>query len=590
MLCFKKGFFFGFLLVLSVITGVMADIIMPPTIKPSVVYPPVVRPPVVRRPTIQMPQIIVRPNYKPMAIKELFVQTKIIGNVATTTYEMTIKNPNSATLEAEFVFPMSENQTVASIALDINGQMREGVVVEKEKARQTFEAVVRQGADPLLVEKTSGNQFKTRIYPFAPKGTRKIKIVLEETLNKKDDGYIYELPLTFKQKLARFSLDIEIPVELKELPEIQTDIPDFKWTQSDAMIRSHFSAKNYMLNNNLSFKIPLSQKEQIFTHNQGNRTYFYGTFEVQKSTQIKPFPKKLAVIWDASLSGNQRNLAREKALLMSYLKKIKNVQVSFIPFNIKQSEAQKFTIKNGNIAMFEKYVDSIIYDGATQFNTLKLNEINADEFLMFTDGVTTFAKDDHLLLPQKPLYIISSSNEFEPEKLKGWANQTFGSFINLNTLDEAQALDKLTHQPLRVVKYKKENVSEVYPVVGTQVDESINFAGILKEEEGKLEISLGYDENNVTQTNSISIQKGGDNSAVARLWAIQKINYLSQNAAKNKQAILKLGQKYSIVTDNTSLLVLDNAEDYWRYRITPPKIYVWNMTVCKKMQIWKKNL
>ena len=190
---------------------------------------------------------------------------------------------------------------------------------------------------------------------------------------------------------------------------------------------------------------------------------------------------------------------------------------------------------------------------------------------MFTDGITTFAKDDHLILPQKPLYIVSSSNEFEPEKLKGWANQTFGSFVNLNTLDEKQALDKLTYQPLRVIKYKKNNLSEVYPVVGTDIDENVNFAGILKGEKGELEMALGYDENNITQTHQITIQKGGDNSAVARLWAIQKINYLSQDPKKNKESILKLGQKYSIVTDNTSLLVLENASDYWRYHITPPE-------------------
>lgn len=567
MVLFKKVLFICAFLFSCFIFGVKADVILPPVARMPIKPVRVTLPPVITR----IPRITTRSDYKQMVIQDLSVKTNIIGNIATTTYEMTILNPNAATLEAEFTFPLTENQTVAAVALDINGKMRDGVVVEKEKARQTFEAVVRQGADPLLVEKTSGNQFKTRIYPFSPNGTRKIRIVLEEALNKKDGAYFYELPLTFGQKLANFYLDIEIPTESEDLPEIATNIPGFKFNKSGAVIRSEFSAKDYKLNNTLSFKIPVVQKEQVFTHNQGNRTYFYGTFDAQKSTKNKVLPKNLAIIWDASLSGSKRDIAREKALLLAYLKKIKNVNVNFIPFNIEQGKTQKFTIKNGDTSALKKHLDKIVYDGATKFNTLKLNEVKADELLMFTDGITTFAKDDPLILPQKPLYIISSSNEFEPEKLKGWANQTFGGFINLNTLDENQALDKLMHQPLRIIKYKKDHLSEVYPVIGTEVDGNVSFAGILKGEKGELEIDLGYDENNITQTHKMALQKGGDNSAVARLWAIQKINYLSQEPKKNKDTILKLGQKYSIVTDNTSLLVLENASDYWRYHITPPE-------------------
>ena len=57
---------------------------------------------------------------------------------------------------------------------------------------------------------------------------------------------------------------------------------------------------------------------------------------------------------------------------------------------------------------------------------------------------------------------------------------------------------------------------------------------------------------------------------MARLWAARKIAALEQNPEENKEAILALGQEYSIVTENTSLLVLDSAADYFRYQITPP--------------------
>lgn len=521
-----------------------------------------------RIPVIGIPRIVVRSEYKQMTIKDLSVKANIIGNVATTTYEMEILNPNPATLEAEFIFPLNENQTVVAVALDINGRMREGVVVEKEKARQTFEAVVRQGVDPLLVEKTSGNQFKTRIYPFSPNGTRRIRIVLEENLQKQDGSYTYNLPLSFNQKLDRFNLDIQIPTDSKDLPVIESDIVQFN--QSGQLIRSEFSAQDYLLDTTLTFKLPDLKEKQIFTHKQGNQTYFYGMADVDKSARLKTLPKNLTILWDASLSASKRDITKEKELLMAYLKKVKNTTITFISFNIETGASKKFVVKNGLAGSLEKHIDSIVYDGATRFDTLNLNKIQSDEILMFTDGITTFAKDIRLALPKQPLYIINSSSEFEPELLKGWANKTFGRFVNLQTLTTEQALDQLLEQPLRIVGYKKKNLSQLYPVVGTPVDESVNFVGVLNANEGELEISFGYDENSVTQTHKVNIPSAGDNSAVARLWAIQKIAYLSQNPTKNKDAILKLGQQYSVVTDNTSLLVLENASDYWRYRITPP--------------------
>lgn len=521
-----------------------------------------------RIPVIGIPRIVVHPEYKQMTIKDLSVKANIIGNVATTTYEMEILNPNPATLEAEFIFPLNENQTVVAVALDINGRMREGVVVEKEKARQTFEAVVRQGVDPLLVEKTSGNQFKTRIYPFNPNGTRRIRIVLEENLQKHDGSYTYNLPLTFNQKLDRFDLDIQIPTDSKDLPVIESDIVQFN--QSGQLIRSEFLAQDYLLDTTLTFKLPDLDEKQIFTHKQGNQTYFYGVADVDKSARLKTLPKNLTILWDASLSASKRDITKEKELLMAYLKKVKNTTVTFVSFNIETGASKKFVVKNGLAGSLEKHIDSIVYDGATRFDTLNLNKIQSDEILMFTDGITTFAKDIRLALPKQPLYVINSSSEFEPELLKGWANKTFGRFVNLQTLTTEQALDQLLEQPLRIVGYKKKNLSQLYPVVGTPVDESVNFVGVLNANEGELEISFGYDENSVTQTHKVNIPSAGDNSAVARLWAIQKIAYLSQNPTKNKEAILKLGQQYSVVTDNTSLLVLENASDYWRYRITPP--------------------
>ena len=57
-----------------------------------------------------------------------------------------------------------------SCFIGARSEIAEGVIVEKVKARQAFEAVVRQNIDPGLVNITKGNEFKTRIYPIPAKG------------------------------------------------------------------------------------------------------------------------------------------------------------------------------------------------------------------------------------------------------------------------------------------------------------------------------------------------------------------------------------------------------------------------------------
>lgn len=542
----------------------------------------VLTPPVV----VLVPQIIVSKNYKQITLQDLDIKTKVIGNVATTTYEMTLYNPNSNIMEAELVFPLSENQTIAAVALDINGKMREGVVVEKTKARQTFEAVVRQGADPLLVEKTSGNQFKTRIYPFSPNGTRKIRIVLEEFLNKEKGQFKYTLPLQFKQELKNFSLDIEIPTGTNSLPEVTTDLPNFRFTNVEQVVRSHFEAKNYMLDNTLSFRIPQVGKNKTFTHAEGNQTYFYANLDIKQQDKVKTMPGKIAVVWDTSLSGNKRDIEKEKALLKKYLKKVKDATITFIPFNLEQGKEQTVTVKNGDASALMDLIDNVVYDGATRFNTLALGKIKADEILLFTDGVNTYDRQNEMTLPKIPIYVINSSAEYEPGLLKSWANKTYGSFINLTAVDQNKALALLINKPLRVIRYKVKNIREVYPTVGSEAGENISVSGILVTgEEAKsrehtdneisegadLEVVLGYDPKHIVGTEKFTIKAGGNNPAVARLWAMQKIQDLEQDPLGNKKEILALGQAYSIVTSDTSLLVLESAADYARYNITPPE-------------------
>jgi hypothetical protein len=93
-----------------------------------------------------------------------------------TTLDLRFDNPNARELEGEFVFPLAAGQTVAGYALEVNGAMREGVVVDKETARVAFEETSRRQIDPGLAELTAGNVFRTRLYPIPANGSKRVRL------------------------------------------------------------------------------------------------------------------------------------------------------------------------------------------------------------------------------------------------------------------------------------------------------------------------------------------------------------------------------------------------------------------------------
>ena len=64
---------------------------------------------------------------------------------------MLFYNPTNAVLEGALDFPLGDGASVSRFALDINGKLREAVVVDKELGRIAFEAVVRRKSRSSLI-------------------------------------------------------------------------------------------------------------------------------------------------------------------------------------------------------------------------------------------------------------------------------------------------------------------------------------------------------------------------------------------------------------------------------------------------------
>ena len=71
----------------------------------------------------------------PLAISKVDVDTRIFGFVAETRMTLVFRNTLSRPLAGDLYFPLPVGATVSGYALDVNGAMVDGVVVEKDKGR-----------------------------------------------------------------------------------------------------------------------------------------------------------------------------------------------------------------------------------------------------------------------------------------------------------------------------------------------------------------------------------------------------------------------------------------------------------------------
>jgi hypothetical protein len=527
-------------------------------------------------------------------ISSLSIDVTVAANIATTTFDIIFYNPNNRILEGEFEFPLSDGQNIVRYGLDIEGKLREGVVVEKAKARVAFENTIRRKVDPGLVEKTKGNNFRTRIYPLPAKGTRHILIAIEQTLEQQQKNLLYQLPLFANEPIDKFSINATV-IKSAEQPELDENslstLVFKKW--ENAWIAT-YEKDNFIANETLAFTIPNSSKNEtlVLVENHNGQTYFYVNSRTEPWYKKKSLPSAIALLWDVSASGEKRNIAKEQQLLKEYLAQAGNVTVSLIPFNVFVQGKEEFVINGGNSDALLNRIKEFNYDGGTQFGAIDLSKYNFDEVLLFSDGLSTFGKKE-IVLSAAPVITINSSPSADFSHLKYIAQQSHGKFIDLTSLEADVAIAELKNESLQVVRieYNTSEIEDLVTQTSPVLNKGLSFAGKLKVPVAEIKISLGFGKDVMdTKTFIITRPDSSEYNQVKRIWAGMNIAELDLQFEKNKEGITTLGKEFSIVTQNTSLIVLDRVEDYVEQEILPPaELQKQYFSLLKEKQSAEKN-
>lgn len=520
----------------------------------------------------QSPQLNVKGKDSSLVrLSQLKVSVKVVGNIAYTTTEMHFYNGTNRQMEAELMFPLPEGVSVSRYAIDINGKMREAVPVNKNKGKQVFEAIEHRRVDPGLLEKVEGNNFRTRIYPLMPKKERIVIIGYEQELSNFDATHLsYQMLTTYPSSLDVFEMNIAI-IGATSLPTVINQEGTIALENMNQNYVASIKRNQYKPKDKLVITIPIrADIPNVVVQSVNNQHYFYANTIIESKNIKKKNPNSIALIWDVSLSCRKRDLKKELQLLEDYFKALSSVEVTlyFAGYNFEKKNS--YSMKNGDWTTLKSILESVKYDGGTRFSKIKLP--SHDEYLFFTDGLSSLSSNV-LSLTKRPVYTITSMASSDYAFLNFNAIKSGGNFINLNQLNGSDALNKLQYQNLKFLGIKENYlVTEMYPMIGTPVSGSFSLAGISLKETNEVTLQFGYDETPILEkTITIDATKQASNEVnIEKLWAQKKIAFLEIQYKKYADEIELMGKKYGIVTQNTSLIVLENLHDYIQYEIIPP--------------------
>jgi len=114
-----------------------------------------------------------------LSLRKFHVDVHVEDGFARTTIDQTYFNHTPRRLEGTFYFPLPADASLSRLAMYVNGRLMEGGMVERRRAREVFEEIVRKMRDPALLEWIDGTTFKMRVFPL--EGRQEKRIVLSYT-------------------------------------------------------------------------------------------------------------------------------------------------------------------------------------------------------------------------------------------------------------------------------------------------------------------------------------------------------------------------------------------------------------------------
>ncbi|MBQ9395114.1 MAG: hypothetical protein IJU23_06300, partial [Proteobacteria bacterium] len=483
------------------------------------------------------------------------VDAKVNGMYATVTTEFVIFNPNHRVMEGELEFPLPDDAVVSGYAIDINGMMMDAQVVEKQKARMAYENEVKKGIDPGLVEQVKGNFYRTRIYPIPAQGGRRIRVEYTSPLMIAPNGdAALALPMP-NTKLA--TRDITISVVAQGIPAPAVGgLGDKRFTSAQAVwvVESHES--NVKPGENILVAMPNMPETIVSTENFKGERFFMASVKAADNGNAGTMPSKFRIVWDASGSRSADDIAKAREFI-GHLPE--NATYELHVFRNVLEPVQTIRGRTKLLSV----LDALAYDGGTDFASLE--KVAAKKFdgmtLFFTDGMDTMTG----VLPQfgaKSAAIMTGA----ARDVSAMRRICGGRTINLDIANGEDAIKQILKVPTAVAELNGSGFSNVEGI-GMPSAGRVTIVGRVEPGTSKATVVMSDGKNVSIDIPDTTV----DGKTLATAWAARRVDALSPQADENREELLALGRRFSIVSPVSSMLVLENLSQWLEYDIEPPE-------------------
>ncbi|HEY2190512.1 MAG TPA: VIT domain-containing protein [Caldimonas sp.] len=512
-----------------------------------------------RAPVLQVPGA-----EQPIRLAALQVDVEVSGGAAQTRVQMVFFNPNQRILEGKLQFPLAPGQVVSGFALDVDGRLRAAVPVEKARAQQVFEDIARRRIDPGLLETTIGNNYELRIYPLLPGKTRTVELRIVEPAAGR-----LQIPLAYAERVESLALSLRVPGAVNTPELIAPAALGLRFArQPGGGFRALAVAGNVALPKDpITLRMPASGNAAAVESRDG-QVYFTLEVPVPERSAPRPLPRSVQIVWDASGSGGARRIDRELALLDAYFAAVRETTVRLVLVADVAQPPLRFDVRGGDWRALRRVLESTVYDGASNLGAVRHDGVS-QEVLWFSDGLANYGAPWRLAFAV-PVYTINSAASSDSAALQALADATGGRSIDLVTMSRRGASDALLRRGSVLVGIDALGARDVVVQSQSVAAGSLVAAGVLTADDAELKLHI-RDASGAVTTRVVPVHARAPASSLAALqWARLTLASLEGEARTHKIRIREIGKRFGLATPETSLIVLEQVEDYVRNDIEPP--------------------
>ncbi|QDT33419.1 VIT domain-containing protein [Thalassoglobus polymorphus] len=555
----------------------------------------------------------------PLTIGEHHVTIEIRDQIARTTIEETFVNHTDSRMEGQFHFPLPQDASISGFGMWIGGELIEADIVEKQRAREIYETILREKRDPGLLEWTGGNIFKARVFPIEPNSEKRVKIVYTQVLPLQGNRFRYSYGLKSEMLQTNPLRELNIRCLINStipLSAVESPTHTCRTQLTDHSAELEFVAQEYSPTKDFEVVCDVSQRENdvvLIPHQRGGDGYFL--FELmppaesgdwKRQTVLDGSPLELILLCDTSgsMDSSMRKAQQEfVATLLGSLSDDDRVAVATTDVSTDWLVEKFSAPTEKRIAAIRENLENRVSLGWTDldqaFSAVMKKATSKTQVIYIGDGIVTTTQSDPAAFVNRlkrrfeeartqsgtapGFHAVSVGSTSESVVLKGISSLGKGSMRQVSgeitpQLAALNLLKEITSPGLKdvQVEFQGIEVAAVYPEelpnipVGTQQILVGRYRPTGENQTGKVVVTGMLDGKPVKYVAHVNLSEAeSGNSFIPRLWARGHLDQLMQQGSNQKiqDQIIALSEEFHIITPYTSLLVLESDADRERFGV-----------------------